>query len=1284
MASSPLLKKVFKITGITLGVLILLTMGFHFWFKAHAKQMLEDLVNSKSNGKLKLKIEKVHFNYFSRKIQLENAVFYNTDTLQGITAYRFSVEKIDLRIKAFLPLLLKKQILIDSLNLLRPHIEVTRLRPVEKPDKEIKSDVSIPEEMGKVYTSIQDGLQVLHVKRFQIDQGTFTLINKIDPGQLPLKISDINFYIDNLQVNDKKLTGNEKIMFSENIVMRSNNQDILFPDGRHRLSFGHFRINIQKKLVEFDSCTIAATKSDSSSAAFKVFFDALLLTNIDFDTLYKSEVIKADSVYCLNPKFNLEVEVGKKKAGSKAPPKLESIIQQLTGDMLLKYLVVNNADFNIQTIKNGVPSSFIFSNNNFEMQGLAVNKDAKKPVTVKSFAMAIRNYENFIKDSSYSVKFDSVLFKDDKITLSNFIFNKLNNGKIENTFSMPQFNLVGLSWDDLVFENKLRADQALMFNPYIRYTAPVVRGRGQKSQNIFQSLGAVNDYMDLQQLDIIDGDLDLKLKPDLSLRLNNATLSVQSHSLLNSKKISGIKNSLKSIKFDNGVIHAGNSDIELTDINYIGQTGRFNAGSIDIDNKKKKIDISLQDVAVTKMQVDEGTGNVYADGVKWKKANVNIIPDFITKENNEPSIELKNVSGANTIINGLFKGTSVSVKLNNISFTHLEKKEASKLLLTGLDINGTSLKIKDSSQQLSISDFNIADNKSSIFRQVVYKKHNKQVDADIYIPSLSAWPHVQALIDGTVAVDQVNMEKPVISLFLTGKNANGQPEKINLPDIDISSLNLSQPKIIFKQYGKKDTLNFSWDGTKDISGFLQATNLHADSGSISIGSSKFYLAGFIFSDGKSALLKTDKGKVAAQVNKIKIITPVNQSLTWEATINRFDTKDFTLDSMGKSKASLVLNNGSLTNLNIRSSTIKNLHQLVAANSDFQLQQMSGNYSNTNTNIQWFNAGFNRINNTFSADSFSVFPVLSKDSFLAKQSFQTDYITLKSGEISLGAIDIDTYIKNKVLNIKKAAIDNLLFTDYKDKQLPFNSGIIKPLPVDMLKKIPLDFSIDTIHLTNANVDYAEFNEKSKSAGVIPVKRMTVELSNIKNYGIISTDSLNILATGYLMDTAWIRLRVKESYIDSLGGFLMTVRLKPANLVFLNPALIPLASIKIQSGMLDTLSLRAIGREYLASGEMSMYYHDLKVRLLKNGVDGKRTFLNRISTFIANSFFVRTNNKSRTGTVFFIRNRDRSSINYLIKITMNGIYSSIGVKSNKKMIRHYKKELEKRNLPPIGFD
>ncbi len=1281
MTANRFVKKFLKITGILLGILLVLLVGFHFWFQAHAKQIIEDMVTSQSNGKVKLEIGKLRFSYFSKKIEMEKVVFYNTDTLTGSTATRFSVDKMKLQAKAILPIVFKKRILIDSLTLLSPHIQVTRLRATDTAVKKNRKDVSIPEEIGKIYSSIQDALQVLNVKRFQIDDGTFTLINKIVPDQLPMTITNLHFHIDNLKVDDTKLTGKEKLLFSDNIVLRSANQNIIFPDGRHRLSFSKFRINLKKRLVEFDSCTIAATRADSSSAAFSVFFDALLLTNIDFDTLYKSEVIKADSVYCVNPKFNLDVQLGKKKGVNKPAPKLGDIIKQLTGDLQLGYVVVNNADFNIKTIKDGNPSSFIFSNNNFEMQGLSIDQDAAKPVKVKNFAMAIRNYENFIKDSTYSIKFDSILFKGDQITLSNFLFNKFENGKISNTFSIPQFSLQGLSWDELVFEKRLKAEQAIMFSPYISYTASTNAKKKADKQNIFQSLGTINDYMDLQYLDIKNGTIDLKLKNNLQVQLENADVAVQSNSLLTSTKLSGIKNSLTSLSFKNGKILAGNLTMELKDIRYVGKSGQFGAGSISITDKQKKMAIDLQEIAVDKMQVNEITGSVFADGVQWQKGNVVLHSGPGKKEGTDAAtIELKNVRGTNTTINAIIAGKSISTNLASVFFNELLKKPDSQLLLDGLDITGKQLQVKDNNLNLSVAEYDITDNKSSSFRQILYKSNNGKMNADISIPSLSLIPHVQPLLNGDIALDAINMVKPVINLHLAAKNTNNENKKTGLPKIDISELKLTQPTINFTQASDSGTLSLSWHGQKNTANFLQGSNLHTNTGTTSVSNLNFYLTDFIFTNPKGKTFTTGEGKVAAQLKNIGLEQKENEPLEWKAIVADFDTKDFRLDSIGKSKGNLVLNSGSLHNLNISSSTIVNLQQLAAANTAFRLKQFTGNYTDAIKNLQWYNAGFNRSSNIFSADSFSFAPALEKDSFLAKQSFQADYISFKSGEVKIGPVDIDSYIRDNTLSIGTATINNLFFTDYKDKQMPFNAGIIKPLPVNMIKRIPQHLTIDTVLLTNANVEYTEVNEKIKKPGTITVNRMTVRLINFKNYNIKPTDSLSLQANGYLMDSAWIRLRVKESYTDSLGGFLMTLRIKPTDLTILNPALIPLASVKIKSGLLDTLSMRAIGREYLSLGEMRMNYHDLKVRLLKNGdTTSTRNFLSRVINTV-----IKNKNISRMGQVFFIRNRDRSAINYLIKIAFSGMASSVGVKSNKKMMRKYKNELEKRNLPPIDFE
>ncbi len=167
----------------------------------------------------------------------------------------------------------------------------------------------------------------------------------------------------------------------------------------------------------------------------------------------------------------------------------------------------------------------------------------------------------------------------------------------------------------------------------------------------------------------------------------------------------------------------------------------------------------------------------------------------------------------------------------------------------------------------------------------------------------------------------------------------------------------------------------------------------------------------------------------------------------------------------------------------------------------------------------------------------------------------------------------------------------------------------------------------------------------------------------------------------MDSAQINLKLRESYTDSLSGFLMTLRMKPTNLTFLNPVLAPMSNIKFSSGTIDSFHLRAIGHDAFSLGEMNMYYHNLKIKLVKGGDETRTTKLGSALSWLVNSFIIKRNNNGRTGLVYFVRQRDHSFFNYLVKMTFSGMSTSIGVKKNKKLYKKYQSELQQRSLPPI---
>ncbi len=280
-----------KIAGIILCVLAVLLSSFHLWFRDHAEEVIEQLVSARSNGKVNLKLKKFRFNYFSRKMDLQNALFYSTDSIEAPVAYRFEVQKLKVEVRSLWQLVFNGKLLIDSLSLIQPDVVAIKLRE----NKTNEKDISVSQEMGKMYNSIRDALEFLNAGSLLIDEGSFAVINKMNPKKLPVKITHIHFRLDN---PDPDLTGKNKptiVAHDDNMVLRTRNQDITLPDGNHRISFRNLRINVLKQSIQMDSCTIVAEKPDSNKASFKLFFDTLRMASVDFGALYRKNLIKSDN-----------------------------------------------------------------------------------------------------------------------------------------------------------------------------------------------------------------------------------------------------------------------------------------------------------------------------------------------------------------------------------------------------------------------------------------------------------------------------------------------------------------------------------------------------------------------------------------------------------------------------------------------------------------------------------------------------------------------------------------------------------------------------------------------------------------------------------------------------------------------------------------------------------------------------------------------------------------------------------------------------------------------------
>ena len=605
---------------------------------------------------------------------------------------------------------------------------------------------------------------------------------------------------------------------------------------------------------------------------------------------------------------------------------------------------------------------------------------------------------------------------------------------------------------------------------------------------------------------------------------------------------------------------------------------------------------------------------------------------------NTAGFTLKKIEGTNTTILATDSAKKISLFLQTLKADELSAIEGSKPKVTGLTAKGNNLDITDGLAKLKIKDLDLTDHRSSSFENIIYTKKTGADSILVNIPKLEWVPDINAVIDGKVIAGDIRIANPVIHIAVTQKNEIETVKKISQwPETKVSRLVIEQPTLEFSKSGHKGIAKISWKGTDNVFELEELNISRHPQPQFSAEKLRLSLHHFLYSNAKGRTFDAGDGQLNVLLNKVELQQNETNEWDWKGIISKLEATKFVIDSLGKQAGKLTITSARLSDFSVVSSSLLNLRELISNNTKFRLDELTGSYHNNKNQFNWYNTGYDKNTRFFSTDSFSYRPAQDQQAFIAASPYQTDHITAKTGAITVGPFDIDRYIKDSILDIGVMNIHNSLLTVFRDKRQPRKPGAVRLLPANLLKRIPVRLLIDTFKLNNGHVEYAELNEKTNKTGMITVASLNGLVTQMRNYDLTNTDSLHIRATGFIENKILTKLNVKEAYTDSLGGFLMTVQMGPADLTVLNPVLRPLASAELRSGQLDTLVMRVVGREELAFGEIKMFYHDLKVTVLKKG-DSKRSLLGGIKNFFVNTI-IKNKNNEKSSTIFFQRLRDR---------------------------------------------
>jgi hypothetical protein len=1287
-------KKIFFFSTIAIAATAIVFI-LYFITVFRAESLLEKIVNNQSNGTLFLKVDKVNLNIFHLRFGFQNTELRTIDSSNAVSGYHIKIDKVSFKVHSLLSLFTNKPVIIDSVVVQTPLIEVFKYKDREGPPRKI----SLPDEMNKVYVTLEEILKVLNLNYLHISDAKFRIYDRSKPDTRPLQLSNLNLTIDN--VSDESGEGKNRFLHADRILLEIYNQDILLPDGFHSIKFKRFWMGTRSQMIKLDSCYIYSKPADSLAGEFSIFIDSLRIKKLDFNLLTKENTIKFDSALCINPDISFKLHLKDKGKKLKLtdtyiinPDSVDHKLKKMLGNLDIGYLTVRNASINIITEKNNKTKVYNTKNSNFSIGALVVDNDPAIPIKLGLMDINVHDYTGYSPDSMYVVKFDDIIIREKKIRLNNFRIDpsKSNHDPLRKEIKMQAFELDDIDWMELFLENRIEAGHASLISPDVHLVLPGEKNSSAQKEkaNPFTILSQIQHKIQIGELFIEDGNLKFEVIKGPAFSLDHCYAGISVNQLLLSDNEFRLIDALDSLSFSRGNFHNPAMQVTLSSgsyskLNRTLQIGRIVQGKTDQSQSVTLTGLRLGGIYVNSLN------DISLTEIAWAKANVDLDLGVGEKNNSnsaKSSIDYKVVidklTGGQTDFKVKSENIEASTKLNQVATGEIIVQSGQKPQISGLLIDGQSVNLNQGNNMKgSLDAFHIADNRLSSFNNVLVRMPLNGEMASILIPKLTFSADIYKSMNGKISADFIELSHPSISFSPVGviskpDTTHSQKKPAGLPVLNIRRITIDQPELVNLPVSLSGRMHFKPGKSK-----LDLFGVNSDSTSLKVDSIRVSASEPFFETEKVKLIPTGKEKVDLRASAL-VFKPANQQSksSWSVNLTTLKLEGLQLNTLQNDSVNqtIFLNNLNLENLHVNDSSFNKPGEFISKNNSFRISNGNIRMENTKTNLAVYNLSFSKATNSLALDSMIFKPVPDREAFMKTQSYQATHIEVHSGKINVKDIDFNLLLADTVISLKKVTISDMNMLAFKDKRLPFHHGVYKPMLTDLLLNIKPKIQADSVILKNGLIEYEEFNDKTQQFGKIKLSRIKGAIGGVRTFNPKPDDSLKFNVYARLIDTADLRIKYKQSYTDSLSGFNIKLIVNSFNLTALNPILRPFASAELKSGNLDTIRMSAIGRKYIAYGTMKMYYYDLNAQMLVKGDSSAKTVVTRSISFFANRI-VHTKNRRGTGDVFAERDPEKGFVNYWVKIVIGGVLTNSGVRTDKKQQRKYKRALNNHDVPPI---
>ncbi|MEP6928140.1 MAG: hypothetical protein ABI834_10910 [Ginsengibacter sp.] len=307
---------------------------------------------------------------------------------------------------------------------------------------------------------------------------------------------------------------------------------------------------------------------------------------------------------------------------------------------------------------------------------------------------------------------------------------------------------------------------------------------------------------------------------------------------------------------------------------------------------------------------------------------------------------------------------------------------------------------------------------------------------------------------------------------------------------------------------------------------------------------------------------------------------------------------------------------------------------------------------------------NSLRKQLEIGAYIIKPIYGEREFANRQHFQRDRYDVVLKGIFLKGIDMKNLIHKKII-ASALVVNNATVKIYRDLQKPLNGkSKVGNYPSQLITKIDVPLNISKATLLNTYIEYREREALSDSTGTIKFTENTININNITNMqeAIQKNNALKISFESKLLATIPVKGNFTFLLHDDEGRFTATGNIPSFDAHLLNEVAVPLALIKLNTGMINSVDFNFTGDNLKAGGKMVMKYSNLKVDVLKHDKNTNEIKKKGLISLFAN--IIVKNDNPRNGDLrevnpHYDRDVQKSFFNLVWKTIFVGMKKTLGM-------------------------